>query len=258
MCRPRAKPHVGAVVEFDGLRGDPLGEQDPEELHGREHVPTRVVRVVERDAVPLADRLEPVAPLARLEQPERVERARDASGAVADPGARERVLEEREIEIRVVRDEDGAVEQRQQLPRELGEARRNGDGSVVDPVHGGRLRGDRPRRAHEAREAVELETVGGEPHHGEGDDLVRLHARPGRLEIDHGVRSGRRHLAPQAHGARQPRERGDDAKCPVRASHGTSMSAASDGDPSRNPPHAGRSPRAGAALTQRAREARTC
>ena len=47
----------------------------------------RVVRVRERDAAPLADRLEAVVLGERLEQPERVERARDSGGAVLDAGA---------------------------------------------------------------------------------------------------------------------------------------------------------------------------
>ena len=102
----------------------PSREQEPEQLDRRERVAAGVVRVVERDAVPLAERLEPVAPLGGLEQPERVERARDAGRAVADARPRERVLHEREVEVRVVRDEDGSVEQREKLGRELGERRR--------------------------------------------------------------------------------------------------------------------------------------
>jgi hypothetical protein len=73
------------------------------------------VRVVERDAVTLAKGLQPVAPLDGLEQAEGIERAGDAVRPVADPGAREGMLQQREVEAGVVGDEDGALEEPDQL-----------------------------------------------------------------------------------------------------------------------------------------------
>ncbi len=93
----------------------------------------RVVGVLEHDAAPLADRLAADGRRERLEQPERVERARDPGGPVVDPGAREGVLEHRQVEGGVVRDEHGAVEQPEQLDGDLGEARREATSSSLIP-----------------------------------------------------------------------------------------------------------------------------
>ena len=60
----------------------------------------------------------------RLEQPERLERARRRRRGVLDPGAREGVLEHGQVESDVVGDEDRVTEKRPELARDVGERRR--------------------------------------------------------------------------------------------------------------------------------------
>ena len=199
----RAQPHEGRVVELDGLRRNPLVEEHPQERGGREHVAQRVVGVLEDDASPLADRLEAMIVRERLEQPERVERAGDAGGVVLDAGARERVLEHREVEARVVRDEDGAVEQREQLRRR---SRRSAAPTATSSspmpctavASAGIGREGRTRRANlpVSTPSASSRTT------RERDDLVHARSRSGRLAVEHGV--GRTAAAPPTAGARGP------------------------------------------------------
>src|SRR4051794_36011017 len=97
----------------------------------------------------------------RLEQPERVERARHSDGAVVDSNTRERVLKHAQVEGRVVRDEHRSVEEYAQLEGDLTEGWRGCNVVVADPVHSRSLGWDRPRRADESRESGCLDAAGG-------------------------------------------------------------------------------------------------
>ena len=94
------------------------------------------------------------------------------AGSVVDASRRERVLQHPQVEARVVRDEDGAVEQLEQLGGDLAERGRAGDVLVADPVHRRRLGGDRTRGPNEPREPGRLDARRVEPDSGERDDLV--------------------------------------------------------------------------------------
>ena len=76
---------------------------------------------VERNAVALAKRPEPVIGGERLEHPESVESAGDRSGPVFEPGSLEGVVEHGEVEARVVGDEYTAIERSEQPAGQLGE-----------------------------------------------------------------------------------------------------------------------------------------
>ena len=91
------------------------------ELDRRQHVAQRVVGAMEHDSAAFADRLQPVVLGERLEEPERLEGAGDAVRNVFDPCSSERMLEQREVEARVVRDEDRVAEQRAKLACDVGE-----------------------------------------------------------------------------------------------------------------------------------------
>ena len=211
------------MVELHRLRCDALVEEHAQKRGRCEHVAQGFVRVLENDAVPLADRLQAMVSGERLEQPERVERARHADGAVVDAGARERVLEHRQVEAGVVRDEHGAVEELEQLARDLAEAWRGGDVLVADPVHRRRLGRDRTRGPNEPRESGGLDAVRVEPHDRERDDLVHAGRRPGRLAVEHRVSGRRRHVRPPAHAPRGATDIG-------RKRHAPTMSRAPDDD----------------------------
>ena len=155
-----AKPHVGRRVELDRLRRDALAEDDTEQLGGRENVAQRLVGAFERDATALADRLEAMVVGERLEQPERLERAGRRVGGVLDPDALERVLEHRQVEPDVVRDEHRVAEAAPGArPRCRRTRRRSATSSCGDPVHGGRLCRNLPRRPDEPRVPPRLDPV---------------------------------------------------------------------------------------------------
>ena len=169
----RAEPQERRVVELHRLGCDALGEE-----HAAEARPLRARRssasCASSSRMPCRSQIDCRRWSAgeRVEQSERVERARHADGAVVDPRARERVLEHRQVEAGVVRDEHGAVEQLEQLGSDLGEARRGGNVLVADPVHRRCLGRDRTRGTNEPREPGGLDAVRIEPDDGERDDLV--------------------------------------------------------------------------------------
>ena len=133
----------------------------------------------------------------RLEQPERVERARHSGGAVVDAGARERVLEHRAGRTAALCATNTAPSSSSSSSRAISPKRgARGDVLVADPVHRGRLGRDRTRGANEPREPARLDAVRVEPHDGERDDLVHVRRRPGRLAVEHRVRDRRRHVCP--------------------------------------------------------------
>ncbi len=93
------------------------------------------------DAVALAQRIETVA-LARMQaarQRQRVEHLADRrDGARIAGQARELGVEETDVERRVVNDELGAADEREQLVGDLGELRRLLQPRELDAVHGQR------------------------------------------------------------------------------------------------------------------------
>ena len=139
------------------------------------------------------------------------------------PVQRERVLEHRQVERDVVRDEHGAVEQLEQLASDLAEGRRGHNILVADPVHRRRLGRDRTRGANELRESGCLNAVRVEPHDGERDNLVQLGRRTRCLAVEDRVGDRRRHVRPLSHAPRGATDMG-------RNRHVPTMSRAPDGD----------------------------
>lgn len=187
-CRPqiaaRAQAQVASEVELDRFRRHVLGEQDAQQRRGGQHVGERLVRALERDPASLADRLEAMIRRERLEHTEGVERAGDSRRPIDDPDDRERLLEHRQVEARIVSDEDRIREQRKEIGCDLGEAGRLGDIVGADPVHGRGLRRDRPQGSNQRGITRELNAIGVKANHGERNDLVRIRARPGRLAVE--------------------------------------------------------------------------
>jgi hypothetical protein len=106
----------------------------------------RAVQVAARvvHLVALAERVQAVA-LPGMQAPrerQRVEHAADVGDRPA--GARERQLrvEEADVEFRIVDDELGALDEREELPRDVREARLRGQELAGDAVHGERRRLD--------------------------------------------------------------------------------------------------------------------
>ena len=129
-----AQPPERGLVELDRFRGEPCGEDKPQQRCGRDRVPEGVVRL-KRDVVSCADDIEAVRGSEWLEKTKRLERAGDCSGLVVDSRDGEPVPQHGEIEARVVRDKDGAVEQSDNLKRDGGESRRGRHVGIRDPVH---------------------------------------------------------------------------------------------------------------------------
>ena len=100
------------MIELHGLRRDALVEEHPQQRDRCAHVAHRIVRVGQHHPTPVADRLQPMVVGERLEEPERLERARDRAGPILDRLPGERVLQHPEVEARVVGDEDRIAEPR--------------------------------------------------------------------------------------------------------------------------------------------------
>ena len=188
-----AEPHVGEVVELHRLGREALVEQHPQERRRGDDVAERLVRAPERDPAPLADRLEPVAQLPRLEQPERVERARHPGGTVVGAGPREGVLQHAEVEGGVVRHEHGAVEKAR--------ARRRRSRRTAVPAR-------HPRRRSRARPSP---PAGSGTRAAPGSCSGRSRHRPRRAARSPGRRSRRRQDRCRSSRSRPPHRR------PVRA-----------------------------------------
>ena len=132
------------------------------------------------------------------------------------------MLQHREVEARVVRDEDGAVEQREQLGGDLGEASaRSATSASVMPctaVASAGIGRDGRTSSCEPPDSRRRRRRAGR---GERDDLVPLRVGPGRLAVEDGVAGRRRHLRapPHASGNRVHGRKG----------HVSKMSPAPDG-----------------------------
>ena len=228
----RAESHVCGRVELDRLRRDALGENDTQQLGGREDIAQRLVGVVEGDPAALADRLQAMIVGERLEQPERLERARGLLRGVRDPDALERVLKHGQVETDVVRDEYGVTEARPELEGNVGKGRCIGNVVGRDAVHGGCLRRNLPRRPDEPGVPPRLRTVRIELDQRERDDLVPRRIGAGGLAVEHCVsgRNGRHstgHSPPGAIGERLDRSRSEEIEDELHG-HLSRMSSGSD------------------------------
>ena len=183
------------MLELDRLGRKSGSEDEPQEHGGRERVAEGVVRV-ELDVVSDTERLEVVRRRKRFEQPERFEGAGDGRRPVLDAYHGEIVFQHREVEARVVGDEDRAFEEHEKLEGKLGERRRARDVGVGNAVHSGGLWRDRLRRSDESHQARNFVPSGVEPDDGKRHDLVALWVDPGRFAVEDGVAGRRRHVAP--------------------------------------------------------------
>ena len=179
----------------------------------------RVVCAGELDAVPRADRFEPVLLGERFEYAEGVERAGNCGWAVLDSGSPEGNGEHCQIEARVVGYEDATTQKLDQLSCQFGEGRSIGNVGVPNPVDGGRLFGDGAGRADERSEPDGLVAIRVEQHERKRDDLVALRVGAGRFAVEDCVARGGRNVASAA----------ELAWCGHRSSsHAASVDARSD------------------------------
>ena len=116
------------------------------------------------------------------------------------------MLQHRQVEAGVVRDEHGPLQQREHILGDRREPRCVGDVLVADPVHRRRVSGNRTRRLHQGHVSVGLDPVSIQPHHRQRHDLVHRGIRPRRLTIEHRVGSRDRNIRPPPNLTRKPLE----------------------------------------------------
>ena len=201
----RAEPQERRVVELNRLRRDALVKEHAQQRRSCEHVVQGIVRLLEHDAAPRADRLQAMIRRERFEQPERVERARDPDRAVIDPGARERVLKHRQVERALCATNTAPSSSPRSSSAISSKRGAEATSSSLMPCtavasagigHDGRTSRAKPGG---------LDAVGVEPDEGERDDLVPTGRRPGRLAVEHRVGQRRRYvLAPDARSLGRP------------------------------------------------------
>ena len=108
----------------------------------------------------------------------------------ADARAREPLglaVEEREVEARVVRDEDCVAREGEEAPHRLGRAGRSAQLLVPEAGHGARPGGDRKPRIDERLE-LGLHLEAAQANRADLADPGLARPQPGRLEVDHDVR----------------------------------------------------------------------
>jgi hypothetical protein len=158
----------------------------------------RVVWAGEWDALPRADRFEPVLLGERFEYPEGVECAGNCRWAVLDSGNPEGGAEHCQMEARVVGYEDSSAQKLEQVSCQFGEGRSVGNVGVPNPADRGRLFGDGAGRTDKRSEPQGLVAIWVEQHECKRDDLVALRIGAGHFAVEDRVARGGGNLAPAA------------------------------------------------------------
>ena len=174
---PRERRRMNAAWSSSTVSGAmPSSSRIAQERRGREHVAHGFVRILEHDAAPLADRLQPMVSPRRLEQTERVERARDADGAVVDPAranACSSIARSNRALCATNTAPSSSAAARERSSRIAAQTQRPRRRSRAPPSP---RQGSGPTGRTSRREPRRLDAVGVEPHDCERDDLVQRRA----------------------------------------------------------------------------------